>query len=802
MDFEVDYAVPGAEPFSFQRCYISAPGDEESPLGNGWSRNYFGMIEKYKDEGAKREKRVFVHDSFGSMYHYGRYSDCYKLFRECYKTHVTNCSSGMMSARTNILNNKLKFEKKGKGIFTKCNGEKLTFKKMQYDEFYLTKQLKTTGNKLRYKYNNDYDCDLVKVEAFGKTGQPLGMVEYEYAENNKKTEISLKYGGKQKALYIMDNLESGYSQYIVAAYRVHAPYISYQYEPKSSECTDPNMIQKGYPNNRFQKIGYYQKGSNVVGNFQFIIKKDSSPWIGRVKCLQAPVGNDETPITTHKFIYNNLDEKSGSAEVYDAYDHLTSYTWDKYKRLSSLARYTGSSNHILTSVDRMYWGGDVTRDEILLSARTFENAAGEIQYMRAFEYDEYGNILYDGLYGNLTGKNQKPCRIFPNGKVIDNGCECYLKHFTYSNDESHLLISSTENDVTQVFAYKKDTDLLISKLHLFKNNIFKREFYDYDENAVLILEMEDDGSSDNRDDLTKVTERHIKRITPQTEAPVGLPWIVENKYLDLKTGAECLLNKTINKYCCDGRLTLKELYDANDKFIGQLIMGYDAHGNLIKEVDILGQETIRRYDSNDNKDFEEITGSGVHQEFIYDCSNRLVRVNEVHEDGIILTQTNTYNILSQKISSTDIYGNSTIYSYDDFGRLTGTTQPQIFYEDWTQATPKNRKEYNLFNTPKLSVDCNGHSTQIECNIRGQPTVTCYPDGTTEEIIYNLNGTTNKIIHPNGTYTCFKYDHLKRIVDKSIFDSKGTKLQSSTFKYSTFRLKSETRYFWASKKIHL
>ena len=134
MDFEVDYAIPGAEPFSFQRCYISAPGDEESPLGNGWSRNYFGMIEKYKDEGAKREKRVYVHDSFGSMYHYGRYSDCYKLFRECYKTHVTNCSTGMMSARTNILNNKLKFEKKSKGIFTKCNGEKLTFKKMEYDE--------------------------------------------------------------------------------------------------------------------------------------------------------------------------------------------------------------------------------------------------------------------------------------------------------------------------------------------------------------------------------------------------------------------------------------------------------------------------------------------------------------------------------------------------------------------------------------------------------------------------------------------------------------------------------------------
>jgi len=262
-----------------------------------------------------------------------------------------------------------------------------------------------------------------------------------------------------------------------------------------------------------------------------------------------------------------------------------------------------------------------------LSTRTFENAAGEIQYIRAFEYDEFGNVLYDSLYGNLSGKDKKPCHIFPNGRVIDTGCECYLKHFTYSNDESHLLTSSTENGVTQVFTYKEDTDLLISKLHLFENNIFKREFYDYDENAVLILEMEDDGSSDNRDDLTNVTERHIQRITPQTESPVGLPKIIENKYLDLETGEECLLGKAVNKYCSEGRLKSKKLYDAKGEFVGKLIMKYDAHGNLEREVNLLGQETIRRYDSNDNKIFEEITNSGVHQDFFVSLRRACVNID-------------------------------------------------------------------------------------------------------------------------------------------------------------------------------
>ncbi|MBA3603168.1 MAG: hypothetical protein H0W50_05905 [Parachlamydiaceae bacterium] len=504
------------------------------------------------------------------------------------------------------------------------------------------------------------------------------------------------------------------------------------------------------------------------------------------------MGTDATPITTHKFIYNNLKEKPGSADVYDAYDHLTKYNWDENKRLVSLKRFSGSSKYALSSVENMYWGGDATRDEILLSMRTFANDAGEIQFMRAFDYDEYGNVLVDKLYGNLSGKNQNPCRIsLVSGKIIENGCECYIKNSIYSACERRLLIESTENGVTQIVRHKDDADLPISKFCKFNDIIFKREFYDYDENAVVILIIEDDGSSIYRDHLENVTERRIKRITPQTTAPVGLPWIVENKYLDRETGEECLLNKTINHYCSEGRLISQELYDANDKFIGKLTMEYDAHGNLTREVNIIGQETIRLYDSNDNKVFEEITNSGVRKEFFYDFANRLIKVEEVHQDGVVLTQSNHYNILSEKISSTDIYGNVTHYSHDDFGRLTGTTKPRIFSEDWSQAYPKDHKEYNLFNTPKLCVDCNGNTTTIESNIRGQPTVTRYPDGTVEEIIYNLNGTTNKIIHRNGTYTCFTYDHLKRPLTKTTCDSSGTKLQSSSFEYSTFQLLSET-----------
>ncbi|MBA3603009.1 MAG: RHS repeat protein [Parachlamydiaceae bacterium] len=753
------------------------------------------MLKKYLDNNKDIDKRVYVLDSCGSVYHYGKHSQSYKLFRGEYRTHVTNCSGGIISARTNILNNGLEFHHET-GIFKKCSGEKLfltSFKKSDTHRkhFYLTEVHKPNGNRLNYNYNEDRT--LSRVEAFGKWGKSLGILEYEYGFGIQGAYILLKHNGQQKTVYRLDRFKGKTEEkanYVVGAEREHAPNISYEYEVKKDRALVPKIIRKNLPENRFQEIEYYLRGSNDIGKFHYQAHGHDSPWVGRVKVLKAPVGVDATPIITHKFLYNNLKKEPGSAQVYDAYDHYTKYNWDKNKRLISLERYSGISKYELFCVERMYWGGDKTRDEILLSSRTCENATGEIQYMRAFKYDEYGNILVDKLYGNLSGTDQKPCRISSKGKVIHTGCECYIKNFTYSNNDCHLLAESTENGVTQSFKYKDDTDLLISKLYKFKDKIFKREFYDYDENAVLIEVIEDDGSFDKREDMQNVSERRVRRIVPLREAPVGLPWIVEEKYVDLKTGIEHFFNITVNNYCRDGRLISKELYDGKEEFIGKWIMEYDVHGNLTREVDSIGHETIRFYDANDNKVFEKITNSRVHKEFFYDFSNRLIKVEEVHDDGLRLSESYAYDYLGHKVSSIDIYGNETRYVYDDFGRLAKTILPKVTLEKGAVESSENFAEYNIFNVPKFCTDFKGNTTFIEYNIRGKPTKKIYPDGSQENFIYNLDGSIQRQTYVNGSYTSYEYDHLNRQLSHVTCDQNGNILESKKFTYNTFHLISE------------
>ncbi|MBA3603169.1 MAG: hypothetical protein H0W50_05910 [Parachlamydiaceae bacterium] len=72
----------------------------------------------------------------------------------------------------------------------------------------------------------------------------------------------------------MEELGGAGSEYLVAAEREHAPYISYEYEDKTDPYEITKIIKKSFPENRFQKIKYYRKGDNFVGNKFYSFKKN------------------------------------------------------------------------------------------------------------------------------------------------------------------------------------------------------------------------------------------------------------------------------------------------------------------------------------------------------------------------------------------------------------------------------------------------------------------------------------------------------------------------------------------------
>lgn len=795
MDGEIDFVISGAEPFLLQRNYVSGGNNPWSPFGKSWSHNYFAYIERGKDEDRHKKYLATVFDAGGSIYEYGYHSNHnYKMFPSTYEKGVTNCPCGFMSKHTNIKTNALEYQEDGNSILRKCSGENLTLTHYMDGEYSrLTREEKPNGNYLQYFYNDDNNR-LAKIKAFGCRGNLLDILDFSYDES--KTHIFITNGNQDKATYSLkyiSGLNRG-GRYIVRAALKNRPSIEYAYEDESDDALSPKIIRKKLPESRFQEIEYYKKGKNYFDNgFKHIdIKHAKDRRNERVKLQKAPVGTDKTPIVTHTYIYSMGSAKNGGVtRVFDAYKNYTDYCWDQNLRLTAVKRYPTPRLSIHPySEENLYWGELDTDQSTFLLARTCKNMEGKIEFMRTFKYDRYGNVLVDALYGNLSGKNQAPCRITNKGTTIETGCEKYEKHFSYYPDGQNML-TMTEDGVTQTFEYKEGTNLLKAKLHSYQDKIFKRQFYVFDDNAVLIQEIEDDGTSTSKKNLAGATERHIRSITPRKTKPIGLPEVIEDKYLDLESGKEHLIQKSVHKYCEEGRLRAKKLYDANGKHICTLTWDYDAYGNVTLETNALGQKTVRQYDENNNKVYEKGPATNVHKEFIYDYSNRLIRIDEIHEDGLCLSESYKYNYLNQKISSTDIYGNETIYNYDEFGRQTKTILPAIINDKGALKSPEDSKEYNIFNAPQSCTDCKGNRISIETTIRGKPTSTIYPDGTSEEIEYNLNDTVKKQTHRNGSSTHYEYDHLKRLTKKSTYDHDNIELETLSYAYNTFHLLSET-----------
>ena len=87
-----------------------------------------------------------------------------------------------------------------------------------------------------------------------------------------------------------------------------------------------------------------------------------------------------------------------------------------------------------------------------------------------------------------------------------------------------------------------------------------------------------------------------------------------------------------------------------------------------------------------NKIYEEKTNTGKKTHFVYDLANRLIQEKEDHPDRHF-TKYYTYDALGNRLSSTDIYGQKTVYQYDLSSREISCTDPLGHAE---------RKEYDPF----------------------------------------------------------------------------------------------------------
>ena len=498
------------------------------------------------------------------------------------------------------------------------------------------------------------------------------------------------------------------------------------------------MKKKSLPEGRSLLIDYFGKSSYQLPEGTVKIKHDDDPVLGRAS-VQAPVGHDQTPIPIYTFHYEVNSKKKdeqielldGSANVYDAFQHKTKYNWNDKRRLDVVEKFSGRGPHQLYCREKLFWGG--TYGSQLIS-RTFENSLGHVQFCSGLDYDDRGNVKSETLCGNLSGWNSVAVNLQDDKKPAKNGCETYVKVYQYHDNHRNLMKSEAEGPNQTYYTYKRDTNLLESKLAGDYQETHVREFYFYDDNGTLVRRIEDDGSSADANCLDNVTIRKIRVIVPRKQIPIGLPEIVEEKYLDLETGEEMLLEWIAHNYSKEGRLLGITAYDKNGQFAYEKHYDYNSGGRPIFEKDVLGRCTHRKFDANFNLTYEKGPGDSPSYDYKYDFSNRLVQKIITGKDGRRISETYGYDLLGNRVVTYDTLGDATRFRFDEFGRCVETTFPDVVDEEGRVVKPSQSVHYNELSHPVVQRDCNGTETRQAFTVRGAPYRTTFADGS-EEALY-------------------------------------------------------------------
>jgi RHS repeat-associated protein len=230
---------------------------------------------------------------------------------------------------------------------------------------------------------------------------------------------------------------------------------------------------------------------------------------------------------------------------------------------------------------------------------------------------------------------------------------------------------------------------------------------------------------------------------------------------------------------------LTAVIDSNGQTTGYT---YDEMGNLVEQTDALGQITRFEYDGL-GRMTATVRPLGQRSETEYDAVGRITQTTDFNGEVI----TYAYNDLNQLTSKTlvndgvtvdysysdggrresvtDARG-TTLYDYDDQGRLISRTEPDSTSVAYTYTqggqvetitTPSGVTTYQY-------TDLNQLATVIDA------------DGDTTTYRYDAVGNLTQTIRPNGTVQTYEYDDLNRLTYLESKDSSDTVIASYRYRY--------------------
>lgn len=785
-EIEEDLVIQGAEPIHIQRsCYSLGYGRELNRITD-WAivPQATALVEVYRDRlhsvtennGYPVEyKKVSLIQEDGKTFHRYELADLGKG--------VCNTSQGKISSQTNLKNKYILFDDKHKMMTIYYpNGCIRQYEKTpNVDQHYhLLSEHLSNGNWMIYDYEmcSDKERKVINLKKIRSTN-PLQTKTYAWAEfiyedpKRKNKHFFINGSDGQSVEYRFFDCNGHQDGNLRSVSSTTEPDQSFEYVHRNRfdyfnhVLREDDVLQSIHlPLDRRMEVDYYLKDKEIV-NGQIIAMEDAyergrdkeesydmimqDPRRRRVKTLSEPVGDDSNLHVTHSFIYDLRNRKTS---VYDSENKRTDYHWDSSGRIQKIEHYAIDGK--LQNAEEFEWGKD--QDIGNLIERRFLDSNHKPLFTKHFVYDKRGNILEEKISGNLSGKGSN---------------EVYTKFFKYSSTLPNQLIEEkVDFGLRKVYSYYNNTSLPLSELTYDGDRLKARKLWEYDEDLICVKEMIDDGSS--------VKNRTITTITPCRSGPyIGMPEIIEEKYDD--GSRDVLLKKTILTYTLGGRVCKKDIYDANGNYRYSLTTEYDQKCRPIKQTNALGETEISTYDECNNKIISQVGRCTAH--FTYDCSNRLVKLKNVGDDGISVESRFSYDKNNRKVREEKPFGEYASYAFDACGNLASKTLPPL---RGTSNSVQFTYAYDDASRLTTETDPEGNITRTEYNSNGKPTKIVHPDGSSEEFIYNLNGTLKTYIDAEGIETSYTYDFLNRQTSKTIW-FKGTILSQEFYEYNSFHL---------------
>ena len=455
-----------------------------------------------------------------------------------------------------------------------------------------------------------------------------------------------------------------------------------------------------------------------------------------------------------------------------------------------------------------------------LPSRITEEWDDEIYEDEYFEYDEYGNeiweedlitgdtiqIEYYGQDNEFAGEEKET--VEKQKVEAEDGTEGYLTTTTtheYSYGEDGVkteTITETADGKSTVSVNKYDrmgrliyTDDGVGNKASYTYDFMGREIsveYDengkiyttsntYDENGTLLQETGRDGMKqvytyDARNRLlqkeqVKDSDRRIWKTS------YGYEWEEESEPVLIAIQKQQSPGGTVSETYTDqagktvktlsGGMMLRNEYDKNGQVTVQNITSADGEEK--------GSVTVNLYDASGN----------VTATILNPGKDKATGAWMATEDSIVTSS--TYDVMKHQTSVTDGEGNITEYVYENLGALKEVRQSDGAGEEHVISHKTDILEADG-TTSSWIMDANGNVSKEYFDAKGNKVKSAdLGDGSLAPIVttyqYDDKENLNKEVYADGTYKTFQYDANNRMISESCFTSAGIQTLETKYAYS-------------------